>query len=92
MLKIVVAGTTALFLTASSIANAQSSQTSGTATPERLNAADRNTLTDMRIDLVKAALQLTPDQEKYWPPVETAIRARAEDRKARIAKIAGNSG
>jgi hypothetical protein len=32
-------------------------------------------------------LQLTPDQEKLWPPVESAIRARAEDRKARIAKI-----
>ena len=88
MLKIVVAGTTVLFLTASSIANAQSSQTTSTSTsPERLNAADRNTLTDMRIDLVKAALQLTPDQEKLWPPVESAIRARAEDRKARIAKI-----
>jgi hypothetical protein len=41
----------------------------------------------MRIDLVKAALQLTPDQEKYWPAVESAIRARAEDRKARLAKI-----
>ena len=89
MLKIAVAGTTALFLTASSIANAQSTQTSSTATasPERLNAADRNNLTDMRIDLVKAALQLTPEQEKLWPPVESAIRARAEDRKGRIAKI-----
>ena len=89
MLKIVVAGTTALFLTASSIANAQSTQTSSTATasPQPLNAADRNNLTDMRIDLVKAALQLTPDQEKLWPPVESAIRARAEDRKARLAKI-----
>ena len=92
MLKIVVVGTTALFLTASSIANAQSSQTSGTASPERLNAADRNTLTDMRIDLVKAALQLTPDQEKYWPAVESAIRARAEDRKARLAKIGETVG
>jgi len=90
MLKIVVAGTTALFLTASPIANAQTSQTS--ATPERLNAADRNTLTDMRIDLVKAALQLTPDQEKYWPAVESAIRARAEDRKARLAKIGETVG
>jgi hypothetical protein len=69
------------------MANAQSAQTSGTATPERLNAADRNNLTDLRIDLVKAALQLTPEQEKLWPPVESAIRARAEDRKARIAKI-----
>ena len=90
MLKIVVAGTTALFLT-SPIANAQTSQTSS-ATPERLNAADRNTLTDMRIDLVKAALQLTPDQEKYWPAVESAIRARAEDRKARLAKIGETVG
>jgi hypothetical protein len=86
MLKI-VAGTTALFLIASPTANAQSAQTSSPASPERLNAADRNNLTDMRIDLVKAALQLTPDQEKLWPPVETAIRARAEDRKARVAKI-----
>jgi hypothetical protein len=88
MLKTVVIGTTALFLTASSIANAQSSQTSSPATtPERLNATELNTLTDMRVDLVKAALQLTPEQEKLWPPVETAIRANAEDRKARIAKI-----
>ena len=46
----------------------------------------------MRIDLVKAALQLTPDQEKYWPAVESAIRARAEDRKARLAKIAETVG
>jgi LTXXQ motif family protein len=87
MLKTVVIGTTALFLTASSIANAQSSQTSSPATPEQLNATDRNTLTDMRVDLVKAALQLTPEQEKYWPAVESAIRAGAEDRRARIAKI-----
>ena len=87
MLKTVVIGTTALFLTSSSIANAQSSQTSSPATPEQLSASDRNTLTDMRVDLVKAALQLTPEQEKLWPPVESAIRANAEDRRARIAKI-----
>jgi LTXXQ motif family protein len=87
MLKMAVAGSTALFLCASPIANAQSSQTSAPASTERLNAADRNNLTDMRIDLVKAALQLTPEQEKLWPPVESAIRARAEDRKARVAKI-----
>jgi len=94
MLKIAVAGTTALFLTACPIAHAQTSQTSQTssATPDRLNAADRNTLTDMRVDLVKAALQLTPEQEKYWPAVESAIRARAEDRKARLAKIGETVG
>jgi hypothetical protein len=87
MSRIVVAGTIAFFLIGSPFANAQSSQTSSTASPERLNAADRSNLTDMRIDLVKAALQLTPEQEKLWPPVESAIRARAEDRKARVAKI-----
>ncbi len=87
MTKTVVIGMTALFLTASSIASAQSPQATSPATPQRLNAADRNTLTDMRIDLVKAALQLTPEQEKYWPAVESAIRAGAEDRNARLAKI-----
>jgi hypothetical protein len=46
----------------------------------------------MRIDLTKAALQLTPDQEKLWPPVESAIRARTEDRKARVAKISETVG
>ena len=85
MKKVILVGTAALVLTASSIASAQTP--SPAALPEKLNAAERNNLTDMRIDLVKAALQLTPDQEKLWPPVETAIRARAEDRKARIAKI-----
>jgi len=92
MLKTVVIGTTALFLAASSVANAQSSQASSPANPQKLNATDRNTLTDMRIDLVKAALQLTPEQEKYWPAVESAIRASAEDRKARIAKIQETAG
>src|SRR4249919_1683732 len=88
MKNIVVVGATALFLTASPIAQAQTPS----ATPERLNAADRNTLMDLRIDLAKAALQLTPDQEKYWPAVENAIRARAEDRKARVAKISETVG
>ena len=88
MMKIILLGTTALFLTASSIANAQSAQSSQASPPATpVSAEDEKTLTDLRIDLVKAALQLTPEQEKLWPPVESAIRARAEDRKARIAKI-----
>ena len=37
-------------------------------------------------------MQLTPDQQKYWPAIENAIRARAEDRKARLAKIAETVG
>ena len=36
---------------------------------------------------MKSALQLTPDQEKLWPALEDAIRARANDRKARIENM-----
>ena len=95
MLKTVVAGAAALFVAASPLSQVQTPSAAPTErlkTSERLNVTDRNALTDLRIDLVKAALQLTPDQTKYWPPVENAIRARAEDRKARIAKIQGTVG
>ena len=85
MLRLIAAGATALFVTASPLAYAQAP--SGRAS-ERLTAADWANLTDTRISLVKAALQLTPEQEKLWPPVEAAIRARAKDRQARIAALA----
>ena len=88
MLKIVVAGVTALFVTASPLVYAQ---TPSAGAPERLSEADWNTLTDARINLVKNALQLTPDQEKFWPPIEAAIRERARDRQARIAAAAANA-
>ena len=89
MWKMTVVGMTALFVTASPIAYAQSSSV---ATHERLSVSEWNALTDMRIDLVKSALQLTPDQAKYWPAVEEAIRTRAKDRQARAAKIAETTG
>ena len=83
MMKIVVLGTTALFL-ASPVALAQ---TRSPAPLEQRQGADQNTLTDMRVDLVKAALDLTPEQEKLWPRVESAIRSNVEDRRARVAKV-----
>ena len=86
MLKLIAAGATALCVTASPLAYAQAPSAAGAL--ERLNAADWENLTDARIALVKGALQLTPDQEKLWPPVEAAIRARAKDRQARIAALA----
>jgi hypothetical protein len=85
MLRTIGAGITALLLTASPLAYAQ---TPSAAAPERSNAADWAGLTDARIEITKAALQLTPDQEKHWPAVEEAIRNRAKNRQARIAKIA----
>jgi len=51
---------------------------------QRLSAADLNAMTDVRVNTIKAALQLTPEQEKYWPAIEDAIRSRAKNRQARL--------
>jgi hypothetical protein len=89
MLKLTTAIATALFVTTSPLAYAQ---TASTAQLDHPSAADWKKLTDLRIDLVKAALQMTPDQAKLWPPIESAIRARAEGRQARLAKIVETMG
>jgi hypothetical protein len=70
----------------SSLAYGQGGPSSGPAT-SRITAADLNALTDARIAIVKAALQLMPDQEKYWPAIEDAIRARAKDRISRVEAV-----
>jgi hypothetical protein len=60
----------------------------------RMNPEDRAAFADARIAAVKAGLKLTPDQEKLWPAVESAVRdfaklridranARMEERKSR---------
>ena len=86
MPRFLTAGLTALFIAASSLAYAQAPAAMaprGGPTPQDLAA-----LTDTRIELVKTALQMTPEQQKLWPPVEDAIRARASSRQARLAKLA----
>ncbi|HTV36940.1 MAG TPA: Spy/CpxP family protein refolding chaperone [Xanthobacteraceae bacterium] len=86
MLKIAAAGTIALsVVTASPLALAQTSQAGD---QQGMSAADTGTLTDMRINVIKTALQLTPDQEKYWPAIDKAIRARAEHRRGRLMDFA----
>ena len=76
----------AFLMTTSSLAYA--AETSSTVGMRGPSAADLNSLTDMRVGLVKAALQLTPDQEKFWPPLEEAIRARSKNRMARLERVA----
>jgi hypothetical protein len=89
MLKTVAAGLTALFVTSSSLAYAQAPSAAGSEQENaRPSAADLNALTDARIGIVKAALQLTPEQAKYWPAVEEAIRNRAMGRQVRLAALA----
>lgn len=55
-----------------------------------LSQANFKVLTDARIGVVKAALQLTPEQQRYWPPVEEAIRARADGRYHRLSALVGH--
>ena len=87
MIKNLAVATTAILITASPLAYAaeKSSNTVGMTHP---SAADLKSLTDARVAMIKAALQLTADQEIYWPAVEDAIRARAKNRQARWERVA----
>src|ERR1700693_4285917 len=40
----------------------------------QMNPEDRAAFVDARIAAVHAGLKLNADQEKLWPPVETAVR------------------
>ena len=86
MIRKVAVATTAALIMASPFACAE--ETSSTVGMRHPTGADLNALTDARIGMTKAALQLTPEQEKYWPAVEEAIRARAKNRQARLERVA----
>lgn len=92
MSKIVVVGLTALLVSAASQVQAQpapatQADPAATAAQNLPTAAEWKQFTDARIDLLKNALQLTPAQQKFWPPVEEAIRARAAARQARVTSL-----
>ena len=57
----------------------------------KLSQTDFKALTDARIGVVKAALQLTPEQQKYWPAIEEAIRTRADARYTRLSNLQGRA-
>ena len=86
MLKSVIGVLTFLFVAGSSLAYAQESP------PPVPSQANFKALTDARVGIVKATLQLTPEQEKLWAPVEEAIRARAQARYDRMVAVAGKQG
>src|SRR4030081_583898 len=72
MKKILLAGTAALILAGSTAVYAQ--HRPWFHGHMRMSAEDRAAFADARIAAVHAGLKLTPDQEKLWPPVETAVR------------------
>jgi len=93
MKKAILAGVAAVAILGSSAVYAQHRYHQH----HRMSTEDRAAFVDAKIAAVKAGLQLTPDQEKLWPPVETAVRdfakqriaqanARASERDARRAE------
>jgi hypothetical protein len=49
-----------------------------------MNRADFNALTDAWIAAIQAGLKLTPEQQRLWGPVESALRAQAAARADRF--------
>lgn len=86
MWKTVLAGTTAFAIAGSAIAYAQTGAGKGERTQGwRPSAADIAAFADARIAGLKAGLELTTEQQKHWPAVETAMRDLAKQRAERIA-------
>ena len=87
MTKKAAVAATAVLMTMSPL-TAYAAETSTTVGMQHPSSADVNKLTDMRVGIVKSALQMTPDQEKYWPAVEEAIRTRAKNQQVRFQRLA----
>jgi zinc resistance-associated protein len=69
--------------TSSAMAQQRGPATDGARGGERFamfSPEDRAAMTDARIAALRAGLRLTPDQEKSWPAVESAMRDLAKQR------------
>jgi hypothetical protein len=71
MKKVLLAGVAALAIAGSTMVYAQRPWSHDHV---RMSPEDRAAFADARIAAVHAGLKLTPDQEKLWPPIETAVR------------------
>jgi hypothetical protein len=65
-------------------APAPAPQTTDQAPRGGMRRADFDALTDARIAGILAGLKLTAEQQRLWPPVEQALRARAAERADRF--------
>jgi hypothetical protein len=97
MRKFAIAGVAALAIAASTAVYAQHSWLHDRMMGHtRMSAEDRAAMADAKIAAVHAGLKLTADQEKLWPPVESAVRdlvkIRIDRAKAREAAQAAANG
>jgi zinc resistance-associated protein len=81
MWKTVLAGMTALAIAGASLAYAQQGPAAAAGAKRwHPTAADIAAFGDARIAAIHAGLKLTPEQEKNWPAVESALRDIAKQR------------
>ena len=92
MRKFAIVGAAVLAIAASTAVYAQHRWFADHMGHSRLSAEDRAAMADAKIAAVHAGLKLSADQEKLWPPVESAVRDlvkvridRAKEREAREA-------
>lgn len=74
MRKFAIAGATVLAIAASTAVYAQHRWLHDHMGHTRMSPEDRAAMADAKIAAVHAGLKLTADQEKLWPPVESAVR------------------
>jgi LTXXQ motif family protein len=74
MRKFAIAGVAALAIAGSTAVYAQHRWFHDQMGHSRLSPEDRAAFADARIAAVHAGLKLSADQEKLWPPVESAVR------------------
>ena len=93
MRKFAIAGIAALAIAGTTAVYAQHQWFHERMGHARMNPEDRAAMADAKIAAVHAGLKLSADQEKLWPPVESAVRdlvkIRIDRAKAREAQ-AGN--
>ncbi len=86
MWKTVLAGTTALAIAGTTLAYAQQRPGNNDGARHwRPSVEDINAFGDARIAALHAGLQLTAEQEKNWPAVESALKDIAKQRSERYA-------
>jgi len=74
MRRFAIAGMAALAIAASTAVYAHQGWFREHMQHMRLSPEDRAAMLDARIAAVHAGLKLSPDQDKLWPPVESAVR------------------
>ena len=86
MWKTILAGSTALAIAGAALAYAQQGPGERDFAPRwRPSAEDITAFGEARIAALHAGLKLTPEQEKNWPAVESAMRELIKQRSARLA-------